>query len=308
MNLQEAYAILEIPSGTPQEEAKKKYRELARTWHPDVNKSPEAETKFKKINEAYQCIQNGKGNDREIPSHYHNPFHQSNFVQLGNIESNIIIDFKESVLGCKKEIKYSRRSKCAPCNGQGEIKKNNGCKKCNGNGRITMQNKGNIFITSCPDCKGSNNTENCPICYGEGALYTDASVHVSVPAGVIKGNVLRLQTMGHYVGSLMGIADQHTDVFCHIDVIPDSDLSINGKDVVSNINISLLEALQGCERKVKTIHGIKNIKINPKSKNREEILIDNCGVDNKGYQKVILNVSYPDDINNLINILNSEKI
>ena len=64
MNLKEAYSILEIPQGTPPEDAKKKYRELTKKYHPDINKDAGAEDKFKKINEAYQVVSSGKSNDR----------------------------------------------------------------------------------------------------------------------------------------------------------------------------------------------------------------------------------------------------
>ena len=49
MRLSEAYSILEIPEGTSATDAKKKYRDLSKKYHPDVNKEPGAEDKFKKI-------------------------------------------------------------------------------------------------------------------------------------------------------------------------------------------------------------------------------------------------------------------
>src|SRR5579863_7153225 len=99
MNLKEAYNTLDLPEGSTPEEAKKQYRKLSKEFHPDVNKSPDAEAKIKKINEAYECVKNGKGNDRE---EMRNPFYrQQKIVQVDNIEVHLDIDFKESVLGCK---------------------------------------------------------------------------------------------------------------------------------------------------------------------------------------------------------------
>ena len=46
------YEVLGVSREATQEEIKKVYRRLARQYHPDVNKSPEAEEKFKEINEA----------------------------------------------------------------------------------------------------------------------------------------------------------------------------------------------------------------------------------------------------------------
>jgi hypothetical protein len=50
------YQILEIGEDASIEEIKRSYRRLARTYHPDVTTTPEAETKFKEINRAYDVL------------------------------------------------------------------------------------------------------------------------------------------------------------------------------------------------------------------------------------------------------------
>lgn len=52
----EYYEILQINKTSNQMEIKKSYRKLALKWHPDVNKGPNAESKFKAISEAYGKI------------------------------------------------------------------------------------------------------------------------------------------------------------------------------------------------------------------------------------------------------------
>ena len=219
MKLSEAYKELEISEKSTPEEAKKAFKKLAAKFHPDVNKDPSSESRFKKINEAYQCVQDGRSNEREMQSGW-NPFHRQQVIELENINLYLNIDFKESVLGCKKEIKYSRQAKCQSCNGDGEIKLNNGCKKCNGTGQTTLKQGGMIFMTTCHECAGRSNTESCKNCNASGSTNNDLTMQVSIPAGIINGNVLRLQGMGNYAGSVMGVMDQYTDAHCHIKVEP----------------------------------------------------------------------------------------
>lgn len=313
MKLKEAYSILELDSGASQDEAKKKYRELTKKYHPDINKEPGSEDKFKKINEAYQVVQTGKSTDpedRAPPSR--NPF--SNFQrqyysqvinQPENVNINTTLSFKESVIGCKKDIAYTRLSKCQLCDGNGETRRNNGCQKCGGKGQTVVRQGPSVMVSTCTECFGRTEIDPCTTCNGSGEIHTDVSIHVSVPAGISNGAVLRLQGMGNYAGSIFGMVEQYTDALCHVTVTPEPGLSIEGKDVVSKVRLSLLEALEGCTKSVKTIHGDKVVIVNPKSKNREEVIIPNYGVSGAGNQRVILDVQYPDDIGKLINVLRS---
>ena len=52
------YETLEINENASADEIKKAYRKLARKYHPDVNKDPQAEEKFKEINAAYEVLSN----------------------------------------------------------------------------------------------------------------------------------------------------------------------------------------------------------------------------------------------------------
>ena len=312
MNLKEAYTTLEIPEGSGEAEAKKKFRELSKKLHPD-NKETGDEAKFKKINEAYQRIQSGEDDPREAYANgrgYPGGFHQQRVqvVELTNVDVGTVISFKESVLGTKKEIKYQRQAKCQNCGGAGEIKLNNGCQECGGRGQVVQRHGQTIAISTCPKCFGKANVTECSPCKGEGLVHTDVSVHVSVPAGIQDGTTLRLQGMGNYAGSVMGMIDQYTDAFLHVTVTPEPGLRIEGQSVVSDLSISLLDALRGCERSVKTIHGQKTAKVKPGSRNKEEVIIPHCGVGGTGDQRVILDVKYPKNTDRLVGVLIDEEI
>ena len=59
-NLPNYYEILQIQKNTSQAEIKNQYRHLAKKWHPDREKSPDAERKMMQINMAYEVLSNPK--------------------------------------------------------------------------------------------------------------------------------------------------------------------------------------------------------------------------------------------------------
>lgn len=82
------YKILEVNREASQEDIKKAYRNLALQFHPDKNKSPEAQDKFKQISEAYQVLSNKEkrqqydnGNNTSYFEHsYRDPFEMFNEI------------------------------------------------------------------------------------------------------------------------------------------------------------------------------------------------------------------------------------
>jgi molecular chaperone DnaJ len=307
MKRTEAYSTLEISDGASVDEAKKAFRQLSKKYHPD-NKDTGSEDKFKKINEAYQSISNNKFDDSPQRRPQQGGFHRQQVIQLENVEVTTTVSFKESVLGVKKEIKYNRQTKCQNCGGNGEVKLDNGCKKCGGKGQVIQRQGHAVMISTCTDCYGRSSATECNACSGVGTVSAQASVHVSVPAGIQDGNVLRLQGMGNFAGSFMGLADQFTDAYLHVTVTPEPGLSLDGANVISHLTIPLLDALRGCKRTVNTIHGEKEIKIPPQSRNCEEVIIPHCGVGNTGNQRVILDVEYPKNTEKLIGVLLDEVV
>ncbi len=65
MTQQDFYETLGVPRGATADEIQRAYRTLARAWHPDVNKSPEAEDRFKEISAAYDVL-----SDPEVRKRY----------------------------------------------------------------------------------------------------------------------------------------------------------------------------------------------------------------------------------------------
>lgn len=323
MNFKEAYSALGLPDGASKDEAKKAFRKLAQKLHPDVNKAPDAETQFKKINEAYQVIESGKltGEDahkNNNPSYYQN--HQDienilrnmrgqNYQNIRTIEDISLqetISFKESIIGCKKNIKYNRHNMCSSCNGEGQRRLHNGCAKCSGTGTVTQRSGNMIFQQTCSDCRGRVNLENCDQCKTSGTVTAQISFDVTIPGGVVSGNVLRLGGVGNFAGMMFGQA-QYSNVNVHITVTPFKDLYLDGNDIVTTTKVSLLQALTGANVIVPTIDGDKEIPIPKSIKNREEIVLDNLGVNRLGKERVIVEVTYPQDTESLIDFLKQKE-
>lgn len=324
MNIKEAYKTLDLSDNASEEDVKKAFKKSAAKLHPDVNKEPDAEANFKKVNEAFQTIQDHKNNPHKYEQQspfrrtniniedfgidfsdifQHNNAEQQKSFSYAPLNTRIKISFKESIVGCNKDISYKKYIKCVKCNGKGTEAIGNGCQSCNGFGRITSSNKGMVFTRVCQKCYGRDaKTKPCIPCNQVGVLEVDTNVNVHIPPGTIDDAHLRLRGGGHYAGTAI-FGDAYTDVSVFVNVIPEEGLSLIGQNVVSHTKISLLDALIGCEREIKTINDNKTIIIPPLSKNKDEVNIKSCGVPPYGIHNVIVDVEYPDDTNNLIKFL-----
>ncbi len=325
MNIDEAYTQLGVDKDISDEDLKKKWKSLAREYHPDVNK--DHPNKLKEINESYQLITDYRANPSKYQPKMQGGF-WNNVVDLGeiffnggdffgrnsdedglpptsNIKITLNISFQESILGCIKDVSYNRHLKCSLCNGAGHKKIGNGCDKCDGFGRRTINNKGMIFQTSCDKCFGKNTKkENCVACSNKKFLNEKREGKINIPPGTANNETLRLAGEGNYAGRhIMG--DSYTDVFVQIKVDTYNNMSLKDKkNVYSELNISLLEALEGVIKEVETIYGNKEITIKPQSKHSDQINIPKCGVkDTNGVHTIQLNVEYPADITTLVGAL-----
>lgn len=310
MNLQEAYSELEANNSFSEEQLKKQFKTLSKKYHPDINKEPGSEEKFKKINEAYQTITNPK--ESPYASQYSgvSGFHGSPFEDFfsnvrmrktpppKNISLSQHISFKESVFGTSKEIEFERLTMCNNCNGEGSYKINNGCTNCSGKG-VIIQSHGNvIYSQTCSQCHGLSKSEPCKECNETGAVNTNTKVSVKIPGGIKNNNILQLQGIGNYTVNPLGM-EGYTNVLLTI-TVDESSLSIVDNDVVSSISIPLINAVKGFTTSVETVSGQHEITIPKLSKNKDEVIIPNLGVNKTGNHRVILNVEYPDNIQSIL--------
>lgn len=84
------YKTLEVDKNADADTIKKAYKRLALKWHPDKNKSPEAEGMFKKVGEAYDVLSNPKKRQiydqcgKDGLNGHHMPFEHANVFDIFN--------------------------------------------------------------------------------------------------------------------------------------------------------------------------------------------------------------------------------
>jgi molecular chaperone DnaJ len=111
-----------------------------------------------------------------------------------------------------------------------------------------------VFVQTCNKCFGRMQAKQCTTCTATGIMDAEASVTVNIPGGVADHNILRVPGMGHFAGFLFGQLEQHTDVHLHVRVTPEPGLRLDGINVVSDLEISLLDALRGCKKTVNNLN------------------------------------------------------
>ena len=291
MNREEAFKILELSPSSSEDEIKKKFKKLAAKYHPDVNKSDDADDKFKQINEAYSVLQNKVNIPKPKLKFY------QRFV-APNISLKVTISFKESVQGCVQNLTYDHFVQCSMCEGSGGDLKDTLCSTCGGQGVKVSRQGPNMFVqTTCPTCHGMRfEMQSCSSCHGRGAVKQSNSIEVRLPGGVKNKGTVSVPEQGNYFfnGLFAGTDHLHLEVT----VIPHEKFTLKNRDVEYILDVDLLSVLQGTELNVPTLDEDVKITVPKGSKHLDKITIPGHGVHEKGAkgnQIVILNVKYPEE-------------
>jgi molecular chaperone DnaJ len=332
-NDRDYYKVLGVPRNATNEEIKKAFRRLAFKYHPDHNGEPEAEGKFKEINEAYEVLSNDEKRasyDRygRVATADLFGFEDAGFGGLGDIfdaffgatttrtqhrspqkgadlRANLTLSFEEAVFGASKEVETWRIENCSTCHGVGSQPGTNPqkCPNCNGNGEVrrVQQSLFGRFVhaATCPHCKGEGTVINnpCRQCKGSGKERVKRKLKVTVPAGIDESYQMRLSNEGD-VGKYGGSSG---DIYINFSVQPHRFFVRKEYDIFYELPINFAQAVLGDNIEVPALDGKVMVKIPAGTQNGKTFRIKGKGVPHlhgrgKGDQLVVVRVVTPRSI------------
>lgn len=333
MSSQDYYDVLGVGRNASDDEIKAAFRRLARQYHPDVNKEPHAEEKFKEINEAYGVLSDpekrarydrfGKAGLGGMGGGFHDytvdfsDLFEDLFSGFGfstgrrsrrsprrgrDLQMQVSLTFEEAVFGVEKEIEFSREETCSRCHGSGAEPGTSPvrCSTCNGQGEVRQVRQtflGQMVQTAtCPACNGRGETISspCTTCRGGGLEQKRVRKKVQIPAGVDHGTQIRLNGEGG-PGVYGG---PNGSLFLVLDVKPHPFFKRRDNDIILNLDINVAQAVLGAEIAVPTLDGEEKLKIPAGTQPGKVFTIKGKGVPylrrkDRGNQLVIINVAIP---------------
>jgi len=282
------YEILGVGRDDNDDRIRKAYRQLARELHPDVNKRPDAEERFKEINEAYEVLGDREkraaydrfghagveGNLSGFPGFDFGDIFESFFggatAQRGprpgeDLRANLTLTFEEAVFGVEKELEVERLARCEVCGGTGAEPGSAPvrCPECGGSGQVRRV-RSSLFssfinVTTCPRCQGRGEIvrDPCHECRGDGRIRVRKRLQVNIPPGVDDGTRIRLAGEGN--AGQHGASPGHLYVF--LSVQPHRYFRRKDNNIYLNLTINVAQAALGDEINVPTLNGDAKLKV-----------------------------------------------
>jgi molecular chaperone DnaJ len=294
------YEILGVSRTASDREIKTAFRRLARELHPDVSDAPDAQERFREAAEAYEVL--SKTESRELYDRFGHEglrtggfrpgdFDFSNITDLfsaffgddlfggstggrrdrtsrgADVLAEIAIDLLEAASGVTRSIPFPVVVTCETCDGSGAAPGTSPepCARCGGSGRLRAVSSsvfGQFVRTqACPDCGGAGQviTLPCPHCGGAGRVSKSRTLEVSIPPGIHDGQQIRLTGEGH-AGTRGGRAG---DAYVRVRVRPDQRFVREGDDVISAVDITVIQAALGARLPIATIDGDIEVDLEP---------------------------------------------
>ena len=282
------YETLGVERGANDEQIRRAFRRKAMEFHPDRNKTPGAEDKFKEINEAYQVLSDQEKRSRydrfghagvngggDRPFDGFDPFggfgdifdtffggnaRTANQPRAGeDIAQRVNLTFEEAIFGCDRDIDIQRTEPCHLCSGGGNEPGTpvSTCRTCNGSGQVRRAQRsvfGQFAVTSpCSACNGSGRyiETHCHNCRGRGYERRQRTRTVTIPAGVSDGMQVRITGEGD-AGANGGPPG---NLYVQVRVQDHELFARDDEDLVVRMGINIAEAALGSSKHIPTLDG-----------------------------------------------------
>ncbi|HEY9851479.1 MAG TPA: molecular chaperone DnaJ [Leptolyngbyaceae cyanobacterium] len=203
-----------------------------------------------------------------------------------DLRLDLKLEFREAVFGGEKEIRISHLETCEVCSGSGAKPgtRPRTCPTCSGSGqvrRVTRTPFGSFTqVSVCPSCNGTGQVieDKCESCDGKGQKQVTKKLKISIPAGVDDGTRLRVASEGD-TGQRGGPPG---DLYVYLFVNEDAEFQRDGINILSQIQISYLQAILGCRLEVNTVDGPQELLIPPGTQPNTVLRLENRGVPKLG--------------------------
>lgn len=294
MNNTEYYDRLGVSKDASQDEIKRAYRKMSKKYHPDINKEPGAEEKYKEVQEAYETLSDdqkraaydqygpdganagfggqggfggfdggaGFGGFEDIFSSFfgggaaRNP----NALRQGDdLQYRVNLSFEEAVFGAEKEVHYNREATCKTCSGSGAKPGTSPvtCGRCHGQGVINVDTQTPLGVM--------RRQVTCDVCHGTGQEIKDPCQTCHGTGHEKQSHKVSVKIpAGVETGQQIRLAGQgeagfnggpYGDLFVIINVNPSDKFTRDGSTIYYTLNISFVQAALGDTVEVPTVHG-----------------------------------------------------
>lgn len=315
------YDILGVGKNAEKDEIKGAFRKKARECHPDVNKAPDAEAKFKELGKAYETLMDdekrslydrygedglknagfgsggpfdgGFGDLNDIFNSFFGGFGFSqrqadpNAPQRGDdLRVDIEIEFKDAIFGIEKEVKIDHLETCTACKGSGAEPGSQPvtCPTCGGSGRVQQ--------TTQTILGHFTQVTTCPDCKGAGKKVQNPCKACKGYGRIEKEKTIELKIpAGVDNGSKMRVSQEgdagknggpEGDLYVVLHVKPSEYFRREGVNIYTKLEISPAQAVLGDEITIQTLEDEKQISVPAGIQSGEPIKIKGAGVPHLG--------------------------